>query len=147
MFLKNLSYEAVLEKFIPRLIKVMSPILEINKYVDVSLARCRILALPEPNQVLPQIGAKIPFAQLLAIQQNTEEIIGILIPKQNLIVSYDSITSSGINQNLDSQHEVGSNSGIATSEPLAFVAVIPIILKTLEELKKENEVVRPRLDL
>lgn len=56
-FLKNISYEVVLEKFVPRFTKVMTQILEIKKYDNGSLAKSKILALPTSEQVLPQIGA------------------------------------------------------------------------------------------
>lgn len=61
IFLKNLSYEAIMETFIPRFTEVMTLIMEMKKYVDESLARFNILALPAPEQVLPQIY----YAQIL----------------------------------------------------------------------------------
>lgn len=54
-FFKKLSYEVVLEKFIPKLNEVMNLIMEIKKYVDESLPKSNILALLAPEQVLPQI--------------------------------------------------------------------------------------------
>lgn len=64
-FLKNHSYEVVMEKFIPKFTEVMTLILEMKNYVDESLARFKILALPAPKQVLHQIEAKIYYAQIL----------------------------------------------------------------------------------
>lgn len=101
-FLKNLPYESVLEKFIPKFIEVMNLILEIKKYVDESLARSKILELPTIEQVLTQIGAEIPSTQFLAFQRDVEASIGITIPEQNLVVPFDVITSFGIFQNIDS---------------------------------------------
>lgn len=47
-FLKKISYDVVIENFIPIFSEVMTQILEIKKYVDESLARSKILALPAP---------------------------------------------------------------------------------------------------
>lgn len=63
-----------------------------------------------------------------------------------MVVTSDAITCSWIDQNLDSLHVVGSTFGISSSKPLASETVIHVILKTLEYLKKEIEVVRIRLD-
>lgn len=70
-----------MEKFVPIFTKLMIPILDKKKYVDDSLARSKILALPAPEQVLPQIGGEIPSAQLLAIKQDAEAFLGIPIPE------------------------------------------------------------------
>lgn len=124
----------------------MTLIIEIKKYMEEFLARSKILTLPAPEQVLPHIGVVIPSTQFLEFQGNAEATIGITIPEHNLIVSSNVIPFSGIDQNLDSQHEVGSTYGITPYEPPASETVILVILKTLEELKKENELVRTRLD-
>lgn len=72
--LKDLSYEVVLEKFTSRFYEVMNMILKLKKYVDESLSRYKILALPAPEQVLThresmiaaQTEARTSSAQILA---------------------------------------------------------------------------------
>lgn len=79
--LKNISYETVLENFIPIFTKVVSLTLEIKKYVDEFLARSKFMALLAPEQILPMFSAEISFGKRLAIQRNVGATIGIFIPK------------------------------------------------------------------
>lgn len=68
-----------MENFILKFNEVLTPILEIKKYIDESLDMSKILALPASKQVLPLIGAEISYAHILAFQQDTEATYMIII--------------------------------------------------------------------